>query len=145
LVLGGRFPSTNKVHELLLSEGAYRAKAGRKLPPHESYSGWAHNVVVRTLAEARRSLQPVPLGVPVDVGVFLLCHSRYDADAWTAVGKWALDGIVRAGVIASDRRDVNFVRGRCFSTVEQSDAWARGRGLPAGRQMLVVELDEVRL
>lgn len=69
---------------------------------------------------------------------------RQDADAWTWAGKVAIDGLVDAGVLESDRRDLWGVAGRCVPSVEEWGRVLRAWGLPAvAGPGLAVELREV--
>lgn len=143
LFLDGAFPSTNEALALAKAEAVYRSKAGGRMPPGSSYSMWAKSVRERVALGAVRAIRRLPDDVPVDVGFYLLRHPKYDADAWTMAGKWALDGLVDAKLIASDRRLVNRVGGRCLQTAEQSDAFALGHDTAPRRRGLLIEIDEV--
>jgi hypothetical protein len=130
LWIAGTYPSSNQVHDLARKEGAYfasvpcSARVARVAPPMAGYSWWARYTRDQTkLAALAQEIRPVCPGQRVDVGIFFAGHSRYDADGWTAAGKWMLDGLRDARVIPCDRRCVRDVRGRCFSTVEEARGW----------------------
>ncbi len=118
----GTFRLTNGLLDDLRAAGNYegfaRAKRYRLVKPGGAHDQYAqHQAAVRTAvaAVARRRSWGGPLA-RVDVLFYIFGHRRHDPDAWCLPGKAALDGLVDAGVFASDRFAVCRTGGRVFAT-----------------------------
>lgn len=145
LWVAGDFPHTNRMLDLCRSSGYYagvaRATQGRQ-PERFGFKGEATRIRKSVWAEARaRSMPPVEASVAI---FFRLVSSRpLDADAWYLVGKPALDGLVDAKVIPSDRDRsyVAWVGGTCVSEPEEVRAGVVVAGYRfTGRPGLLIEL-----
>lgn len=76
-------------------------------------------------ASIRGTLAKVGAPWRLNVTVMVVGHWKHDPDAWTLLGKAAVDGLVDAGVVASDRRSVGIVAGRvCTSEADQLPTFA---------------------
>ena len=121
----GQFPSTNNA-----LAGA-RADARANRPGHASrrarwretpggYTEAARWVRLVTKVAARRArLEPVPAALRVVIWFWMLGHYRFDSSAWYLPAKWIEDGLVDAGVLPSDRKNVYATGGRCLQTPEE--------------------------
>lgn len=61
----------------------------------------------------------------LNVSLMVVGHYKHDPDAWLLLGKAAIDGLVDAGVVPSDRRWIGTVSGRvCTSEADQLQTFA---------------------
>jgi hypothetical protein len=148
----GDWPCTNHALSLLRSEGSYMGRrAGTALAgvkPRANalgYAALAKQCRERVFWEAKRQ-RVKHLGL-VGVSVYLLPVSvKPDPDAWSIVGKWAVDGLADANAIGNDRWSVAWTHGRCLRSAEEARAlWARhGWAWTGWRPGLVIELHDLQ-
>lgn len=109
----GRFSLTNRMLSNLRAAGSYR---GRKP------SGWV-DLFAEETAAIRLASKVAARGITgfglVSVFVTVLGHWKHDPDGWLLLGKAAVDGLVDAGLMISDRRDLYSLGGRVTATREE--------------------------
>lgn len=152
LWLPGDWPTTNRALDAARADGWYagkRSALGMRpcAPPNgDSYTHrarWGREVAAAEARRLARTWRPVG---QVGVVAFLVAQTgRPDADAWSVAAKWAIDGLVDAGLLADDRRSVAWTCGRVLRTDDEARAvfasndWTWGGWRPG----LVLELAEL--
>lgn len=127
LWIPGDWPGTNAVLDLARQAGHWSGVARALGRPARtapiSLDGQVRRAreLVRYTARAARLVAPPGL---LDVTIYLAGSGRLDPDAWSAAGKWILDGLVDARVIPSDRKAIWATRGRCLQAGEQRALFA---------------------
>lgn len=146
LWLPGKFPSTNDLLDMKRREGAYRAEGkrrGRNVAPPISYTGEVARIRTHAWACSRAAkLARVVLG---KLDFVLVGVGRFDPSAWYLSAKAVEDGLVDAGVLASDRYNVWGTSGRCLPGGEHARLGLEGFGVkvvgdPAGMLVSITEV-----
>ena len=122
----GKRRLTNGMLTDLRAAGVYTGRArGEPRAGFDKFAAETNAICMQVLAEARKLGWTAQRGRGMqDVRVLVFGHHRFDPDAWYLLAKAAIDGLVRAGVLCSDRRDVGFVDGRVLQTATE-EACAR--------------------
>jgi hypothetical protein len=81
-------------------------------------------------------------GVRVSVAIRIVGHERHDPDSWLLAGKAIVDGLVTAGVLASDRRDLCYVAGRVSTNKLESTMARLAIAAEADAPGAIVEITE---
>lgn len=134
----GTFRLTNGLLDDLRAAGKFegyaRAKGWTVRGGHDAFA--EHQAAVRLAVKAIAARSPaagvIGLGA-VDVAFWVFGHGRHDPDAWYLLGKAAVDGLVDADVIDSDRFNVRNTWGRVLHGPEDELAKLRDlSGMPGG-------------
>lgn len=149
LWLEGSWMSSNKALDVQRATGFYvgHGKAtgrGRETGAY-SYNTEVKSAEVRVWAAVRRQgIDTVPGDAQASLWIWLLKHCKYDPSAWTLASKWVEDALVRVGVLASDRRNVYAVGGRCCQSDAEGKSVLGWRGLAAYERKagMLVEIAE---
>lgn len=129
----GRFRLTNGMLSDLRAAGRYSAGRFGRAPIRGPWDRFAEETrAIRLLVKATAARERWPL-CPYGYRAVIRCevfgHQRHDPDAWLLLGKAAVDGLVDAHVLSSDRRSVGVLAGY----VEQSgEATCRPEGAARG-------------
>jgi hypothetical protein len=109
----GRFSLTNQMLSNLRAAGSYRGHKPK---------GW-RDLFAEETATIRLAVKVAARGVSgfglVSVFVTVLGHWKHDPDGWLLLGKAAVDGLVDAGLMMSDRQDLYSLGGRVTATREE--------------------------
>lgn len=141
----GHFLGTNKFLDLQRAAGYYagyaRGSRERQRPPRMSFATETAAIRDAVANTARADALAPPTG-PVGIYFRLQPAERaHDPDSWYLAAKAALDGLVTAGVILSDRTHVTWTGGRCVREPEELRAALVVHGYCfTGRPGLLIEL-----
>lgn len=127
LMVPGRFSLTNTMLDNLRAAGQYEGRAAvRRCRPRADHDLFARETLAIRLAvkaAARRAcLLPLRGNARARVAWLIVGHERHDPDAGALWGKAAVDGLVDARALASDRHDLAFAGGRVCTSHEESAA-----------------------
>jgi hypothetical protein len=110
----GRFSLTNAMLDHLRAAGFYqgRSRSGKRLRAGAWDAFAAETQTIRLAVKAAAVRARVSgIRARADVHLVVLGHHKHDPDAWYLLGKAAVDGLVDAGALTSDRRNVGIVSG----------------------------------
>jgi hypothetical protein len=110
--------SPNEARKLAFGDGFRKACSPGRLVENR-YND--HAATIRMLARAYCRNMQRPTGL-VDMTVVVWPGRPWDDDAWHVLAKWAVDGMVDAGLWARDRRVIRWQHGR----VQRDDGHATG-------------------
>jgi hypothetical protein len=144
----GKFRLTNAMLSDLRAAGKLEGmcRKRRKSLPSGFFDAFAAQTQAIRLAvkgnTAVRGRPNLAIG-PIRIWVTVLGHHKHDPDAWLLLGKAAVDGLVDAGVLRSDRFDLHSIGGRVNATDEE-DRIRRARevaeGVPCAGPGFLLEL-----
>lgn len=147
----GKFRLTNQMISDLRAAGHYegeaRARRLRKKPGYDLFAAETQAIRLAVKGAARVAGIGQASGVQ-NVVVWVFGHRRHDPDAWLLLAKAAVDGLVDARVMVSDRFNVGMLAGRVLqSEAEEFEVRLEcrertGEAVPENRPGMVVALYE---
>lgn len=144
----GRFRLTNQMLHDLRAAGKYEAAGARwGRMPRGGFDRFAIETAEIRLAVKVAARGALPCMHPAEVAFIVFGHRKHDPDAWYLLAKAAMDGLVDAGVFASDRFGVLTTSGAVLRDAAAEDSaaerleWKVPLGQP-GVAIVVQELDE---
>jgi hypothetical protein len=129
----GKFSLTNKMISNIYAAEKYHDKRPANWRDYYAEEVAAIRLATK-VAVRRRHFPRVGTGEFLDITIWVLGHSRHDPDAWLLLAKAAIDGLVDAEVVASDRSGIGTIAGRVLQ-----------QHLEECQASLVAERDGVRI